>query len=119
MSDAAVFSAEDGKQAAIRMLKAKRNMAFAVPGVLIAYLLYVFFAFDVPGLVDRARMDNAALLVADSYSHKIHVTRDGRNNGDIRYAIEGETKGAFPPGERPSWVSGDATDPVIALAPGG
>jgi phosphonate transport system permease protein len=118
MSDAAVYSAEDAKRAAIRMLRGKRNMAIAIPAVLVGYLLYVFFAFDVPGLVERARMDNAALLVADSYSHKIHVTRDGRNNGDIRFAIEGETKGAFPPGEKPSWVSGDAADTRIDLGNG-
>lgn len=118
MADAAVYSAEDGKQAAIRMLRGKRNMAIAVPALLVGYLLYVFFAFDVPGLVERARMDNAALLVADSYSHKIHVTRDGRNGGDVRFAIEGETKGAFPPGEMPAWVNveGDAT--VIDLGGG-
>lgn len=117
MSDA-TYSAADGKAAAIRMLRGKRNMAVALPGMLVAYLLYVFFAFDVPGLVDRARMDNAALLVADSYSHKIHVTRDGRNNGDIRYAIEGEAKGAYPPGQKPTWVTGDETQAVIDLGDG-
>jgi phosphonate transport system permease protein len=118
MSDAATYSAEDAKAAAIRLLRNKRNMSVALPGLLVAYLLYVFFAFDVPGLVERARMDNAALLVADSYSHKIHVTRDGRNDGDIRFAIEGETKGAYPPGTRPAWVSGDAQDTVIDLGSG-
>jgi phosphonate transport system permease protein len=114
MSDA-TYSAADARTAAIAMLRGKRNFAIGLPAVLMAYLLYVFFAFDVPGLLDRARMDNASLLVADSYSHKIHVTRDGRNNGDIRFAIEGETKGAYPPGEMPFWVSGDQTDMVIDL----
>ncbi len=118
MSDAAMQPAADNREATFRMLRTKRNVAIGLPTLLVAYLLYVFFAFDVPGLVDRARMDNAALLVADSYSHKIHVTRDGRNNGDIRYAIEGEAKGAWPPGEKPVWVTGDETQAVIDLGGG-
>jgi phosphonate transport system permease protein len=52
-----------------------------VPAVILAYLIYIFFAFDMPGLAERARMDNAAILVADSYSYKTHVTRDNRSAG--------------------------------------
>ncbi|MDZ7908114.1 MAG: phosphonate ABC transporter, permease protein PhnE [Gemmobacter sp.] len=88
----------------------KRMVAFAVPAVILAYLVYVFFAFDIPGLAQRARMDNAAILLADFWSHKTHVTRDNRS-GDLTVAIEGEAKGTYPAGMLPDWVAvtGDVT----------
>jgi phosphonate transport system permease protein len=108
-------AAIDARAAAFGAIRSRRNIAIALPCLLAAYLLYVFFAFDVAGLAGRARLDNAALLVADSYSHKVHVTRESRNGGAVRYAIEGENKGAWPQGERPDWVSGDETETVIDL----
>ena len=41
------------------MFRKKRLMAFAVPAVILAYLVYIFFAFDMPGIAGRAKMDNA------------------------------------------------------------
>lgn len=88
----------------------RRMVAFAVPAVILAYLTYVFFAFDLPGLAARARMDNAGILLADFWSHKTHVTRDNRS-GTLTVAIEGEAKGTYPAGMLPAWVSvqGDVT----------
>ncbi|MDP2083382.1 MAG: phosphonate ABC transporter, permease protein PhnE [Pseudotabrizicola sp.] len=88
----------------------KRLMAFAVPGVILLYLLYTAVAFDLAGLAQRARMDNAAILLSDFWTHKTHITRDNRN-GAVSAAIEGESKGAYPPGEFPYWVTiaGDVT----------
>jgi phosphonate transport system permease protein len=87
-----------------RLFARKRLVSFGIPGVILAYLLYVFFAFDVPGLVQRANMDNARILIADSYSYKTHVTQDTRS-GQIRVAIEGETKGVYPDELLPDWVA--------------
>jgi phosphonate transport system permease protein len=55
-------------------------------------------------------MDNAAILLSDFWSHKTHVTRDNRS-GTLTVAIEGESKGTYPPGMLPDWVtvSGDVT----------
>lgn len=86
------------------MFRRKRLTAFAVPAVVLAYLVYVFFAFDVPALADRARMDNARILLSDFISHKTHVTRDNRSD-TLSIAIEGEVKGTYPDGMRPDWVS--------------
>ena len=94
------------KDAADRAFARKRLIAFAVPAVILCYLVYVFFAFNVGGLIARANWDNAVTLASDSWSHKVHVTRDNRS-GEISYAVEGERKGAYPEGERPEWVSGD------------
>ncbi|TGD67211.1 phosphonate ABC transporter, permease protein PhnE [Tabrizicola sp. WMC-M-20] len=88
----------------------KRLMAFAVPGVILLYLLYTAVAFDLAGLAQRARMDNAAILLSDFWSHKTHVTRDNRT-GEVSAAVEGESKGAYPTGTYPDWVTvaGDVT----------
>lgn len=102
MSDAtatAILKAE-----ADQIFTRKRLIGFAIPAGILAYLAYIFFAFDIPGLYERARMDNARALVADSYSYKTHVTRDNRS-GDVTVAIEGERKGTYPQGTAPGWVS--------------
>lgn len=81
----------------------KRVLAFGLPAMVLAYLVYVFFAFDVPGLAERANLQNGKTLVRDSYSYKTHVTRDNRT-GQMTYAIEGERKGTYPEGAHPDWV---------------
>ena len=81
----------------------KRRLAFAIPLIILAYLTYAFFAFDLPGLAARARMDNAVILLSDFWSHKTHVTRDNRTD-EVVVAIEGESKGTYPEGMLPDWV---------------
>ncbi len=81
----------------------KRLMAFGVPGVILAYLVYVFFAFDVPGLAERARLDNAAILVSDAVSYKTHVTRDNRS-GEVQVSIEGSRRLVHSEATLPGWV---------------
>lgn len=87
-----------------RRFDRKRRMALAVPAAIIAYLVYAAISFDIAGLVNRARFDNASILLSDFWSHKTHVTRDNRN-GKLTVAIEGESKGTYPEGMLPDWVS--------------
>ena len=93
------------------LFRRKRLIGFGIPAVVLAYLVYIFFAFDLPGLAGRANWDNAVTLASDSWSHKVHVTRDNRS-GDISYSVEGERKGSYPEGQRPDWVSGDAVTTI-------
>ncbi len=93
---------------ATRAFGRKKWRAFAFPTVILAYLTFIFFAFDMPGLSERAKLENAKTLVADSYSYKTHVARDNRS-GDIDIAIEGERKGRYEAGTSPSWVTLGAT----------
>lgn len=111
------FTADTARARAHAVIARKRQLALAVPVLVLAYLVYVFFAFDVAGLANRARLDNARILVADSYSHKVHVTRDARANR-MEYAVEGEAKGRYPQGTRPDWVTGTMDDTVIDLGGG-
>ena len=91
-------------EATRRSFRIRRWRAFAAPAVVLAYLTYVFFAFDLPGLAARARLDNAAILLADFWSYKTHVTRDNRSDR-VTVAVEGEAKGRYPEGRLPDWVT--------------
>ena len=86
-----------------RSFDRKRRIAFAVPAAIIAYLIYAAISFDLAGLAQRARFDNAAILLSDFWSHKTHVTRDNRTD-EVVVAIEGESKGTYPEGMLPDWV---------------
>ncbi|MEL7098844.1 MAG: phosphonate ABC transporter, permease protein PhnE [Pseudomonadota bacterium] len=104
------------KASADRLFQRKRLFALAFPAVILAYFVYIFFAFDIAGLSQRANWDNAVTLASDSWSHKVHVTRNNRD-GTVSYAVEGERKGSYPEGQRPAWVSGEEVI-TIDLGPG-
>jgi phosphonate transport system permease protein len=97
-------------------LARRRLVAFAVPVGIILYLIYAAISFDVASLVQRARMDNAAILLSDFWSHKTHVTRDNRT-GEVSVVIEGETRGTYPPDRLPDWVT--VTDGLTTVDLGG
>lgn len=97
-------AAQDVLRTVQALLRRKRMIAFGVPTAILAYFVYIFFSFDILGLAERARMDNARILLSDFVSYKTHVTRDNRN-GDLRIAIEGEAKGEYPEGMLPEWVT--------------
>lgn len=120
MSSAVLVSGPGGAdmRPALRALfRRKRLLSMGLPALALAYLAYTFFAFDIPGLADRARLDNAAILVADTYSYKTHVIRDNRQ-GAFSIAIEGETRGAYPPGAAPDWVTLGQDSALVRLPRG-
>lgn len=114
---ATVSAPPDVRAAVGRLLARKRRLAFVVPGIILAYFAYIFVSFDVAGLADRARMDNARILLSDFWSYKTHVTRDNRS-GEVVVAIEGETKGTYPDGMVPDWVVMDGGTTTIDLGAG-
>ena len=105
------------REAVTRMFARKRMVAFGLPAVVLAYLVYIFFAFDIAGLAGRAKTENAAILVSDFVSYKTHVTRDNRN-GAISYAIEGENKGTYPEGRHPDFVTEEPGRVTVDLGEG-
>jgi len=111
MADVALYAQAD------RLFVRKRVLSFAIPAAVLAYLVYIFFAFDLPGLASRARWDNGATLLADTWSYKVHVTRDNRSD-TVALSVEGERRGTYPEGLVPEWVAlrGDTT--VIDLGGG-
>lgn len=114
--DAIPMDTRDIKSDMRALFQRKRMVNFGLPILVLFYLVYVFFAFEVPALWAKADMENAKTLVSDSYSYKTHVTRDNRN-GAVSVAIEGERKGAYAEGTSPEWVRlGETT--VIDLEDG-
>lgn len=113
----AEYSAGTARASSHALFARKRRIALSVPVILLAYLTYIFFAFDLPGLAERANMNNARILIADSYSHKVHITRDARA-GRMEYSFEGEAKGRYPDGMSPNWVTGDFDTKIIDLGGG-
>ncbi len=95
----------------------KRRFAVGIPLIILAYLIYAAISFDLAGLAQRARFDNAAILLSDFWSHKTHVTRDNRT-GAVEVAIEGENKGTYLPGMLPDWVRIDGSTTIIDLGTG-
>jgi len=129
MTDAAVQVGKPGAGAAVAEIKAladrrfgtKRLVAFGAPGLILAYFVYIFFAFDIPGLYQRAQADNAVALVSDMVSYKTHVTRSNRGEGSYEVAIEGERKGSYTrdrPDDLPDWVTFEDDDARIDLDDG-
>ncbi len=78
----------------------RRRVAMAVPVLILVYLIYAAVAFDVPGVVARARMDNAAILLSDFWSYKVQVTRDNKS-GAVISTVEGDARYAV----QPDWVT--------------
>ncbi len=111
MADAAVHASVAAD------FRRRRLTALAVPALPLAYFAYIFVAFDVAGLAQRIRLDNAAILAGDFWSYKTHVSRDNRT-GEVEISIEGEKKGTYPPGDRPEWVRQEGGVTVIDLGGG-
>ena len=99
------------------LFRRKQIVAFAVPVLLLAYLIYIFFAFDIGGVAQRARLDNAVTLASDSWSYKTHVTRSHRTD-EFKVAIEGERKGTYPADMIPNWIAVSDAETVIDLGDG-
>ncbi|MDP3898868.1 MAG: phosphonate ABC transporter, permease protein PhnE [Mesorhizobium sp.] len=108
------FDLSTAKAQAVRMLERKRLIAFGVPAIVLVYLVYIFFSFDVPGLAERARLDNVRILLSDTYSHKTHVERDSRTD-KVTVAIERENKGTYAADAWPDWVKRDGASTMIDL----
>lgn len=104
-------------QTLLRSFRRRRLAALSVPAAILLYLGYIFVAFDIAGLAQRARMDNAAILLGDFWTHKVHVTRDNRT-GAVQSAIEGEAKGRYPAGTHPDWVTVTGSTTTIDLGQG-
>jgi len=117
MTSISLDAAETRRDSATRLIARKRRAALAVPVVILIYFVYVFVAYDFAGVIAGARGDNAATLVADSYSYKTHVTRQ-TDEAEVTYAIEGEAKGRFPAGVHPDWVTPGATETLVDLGDG-
>ncbi|CAM3054366.1 phosphonate ABC transporter, permease protein PhnE [Paracoccus nototheniae] len=101
----------------IRLMDRKRRLALAVPALILAYLVYAAMAFDLAGLAQRARLDNAAVLMADMVTHKVHVTRDNRRE-TLSVSVEGSNRATYPADRLPDWIDAGGAITRIDLGAG-
>ena len=107
----------DLRAEAAALFRRKRMISIGMPLLVLTYFVYIFVSFDIAGIAERARPDNARILLSDTYSFKTHVTRNNRS-GDFTVAIEGESKGTYAPGVAPDWVSLNGDDADVRLDDG-
>jgi phosphonate transport system permease protein len=106
------------RDAAHALVRRRLLWSFAIPAAVLGYLVYAWFAFDVPGLFARANPERMGLLAVDSAYHKIHVEEHLRR-GTFTIAVEGERNATWPEGEGPDWVSlGGAGRATVDLGEG-
>lgn len=98
-------------------IRRKQKIALAIPAIVIAYFIYVFFAFDIAGLVERARPENASLIMKDMVSYKTHFQRDNRGDA-FSTAIEGESKGNYINADEPDWITIDGDNAQVDMPNG-
>lgn len=89
-------------------------LSVGLPIVTLAYLVYAAIAFDVAGVAQRMRWDNAQILLSDFVSYKVHVTRP--TGGTVGATIDGNARDTFP--HLPDWISRQGDSTVIDLGGG-
>ncbi len=104
---------------AVVFSKIRRRSLLTIGGpfLILAYFIYTWFAFDVPGLLERSRPDRAVILATDAVAYKVHVTKDLRRGG-LEVAIEGERTATYAQGRTPDWVVADGDNAVVDLGEG-
>lgn len=82
----------------------RRNSLITLTGAaaMVIYLCYIFFSFDVGGLISKAQPGRALLLATDAVAHKVHVTRNLRGTKSLSVAVEGERTATYD--TPPDWV---------------
>lgn len=98
-----------------RTLRRTTRIGFAMLALVLVYLTYTWFAFDVPALIKSAKPERAALLATDAVAHKVHVTRMLRR-GTTAIAIEGERTATYQ--TPPDWVAVDGEKLTVDLEDG-
>ncbi|MES2666523.1 MAG: phosphonate ABC transporter, permease protein PhnE [Pseudomonadota bacterium] len=120
MTDATAFATARQtvqRQIVQRQIRTRRLTGLAIPVLIVAYLIYLVFSFDIPGLAARARMDNARILLSDFVAYKTHVTRDNRSDA-VTVSIEGDAKATYLPSQYPAWVQTGGGITTIDLGQG-
>jgi phosphonate transport system permease protein len=89
----------------------RRNSLVIIMATVLAavYLIYIFFSFDIGGLIAKSNPQRAALLATDAVAYKVHVTKYLRGKPEMVVAVEGERTATYE--QPPEWVrqSGELT----------
>ena len=100
------------------VLKTSRRASFVPIATLIgvfAYLVYAWFAFNIPELIEKARLDRGQILAVDTVAYKYNVTRNNRN-GSVQVDVESARDTIYE--EPPAWIQRGETRTEVDLADG-
>jgi phosphonate transport system permease protein len=103
--------------AVMAMVRKRAMYTIGVPLMLLAYLVYTWFAFGVPELLSKAQPERAVILATDSVAHKVHVTKNLRRD-QLEVAIEGERTATYAIEDAPDWVTVNGSDALVDLGEG-
>ncbi|MDD7908348.1 phosphonate ABC transporter, permease protein PhnE [Pseudovibrio exalbescens] len=96
----------------------KRILGPAITVGILGYLVICFFAFDVMGVMQKARMDMAQLYALDSYAHKDHAKFTFRKPEEgFELSLEGTRRARYE--TPPAWFQSNGAESTIDLAEDG
>ncbi|MCW1920348.1 phosphonate ABC transporter, permease protein PhnE [Rhodobacter sp. KR11] len=87
--------------ATLTQFRRRARISLALPALVLVYLFYAGWAFQLGDLAAKMRWDNAQILLGDFVSYKVHVIRDNRS-GAITANIDGDARDAFA--TLPDWA---------------
>ena len=93
------------RQAVEKSVRKQRFWFFTGLTLILAYLAFSWFQFDIGGIKDKWRPDRAALFVLDTYANKDHVTMHWSEPDDVKVTFEGGHRHVYQ--ENPEWFSDD------------
>jgi phosphonate transport system permease protein len=79
------------------------------------YLAYAWFAFDIPNLIEKAKLERGAILAVDTVAYKYHVNRYAKD-GNVVVTIERQRDTTFD--TPPDWVQVDGRASTVDLGDG-
>ncbi len=93
----------------------KKRLLGPVFAALVAlYLVVCFFAFDVLGVMNKARGDMAQLFALDSYAHKVHAKYQfKRDEQGFVVSLEGNRRAIYK--VPPEWIGHSKSQTIISL----
>ncbi|MFS8181912.1 phosphonate ABC transporter, permease protein PhnE [Pseudovibrio denitrificans] len=92
----------------------KRLLGPGLSLLVVVYLVICFFAFGVPGVIEKARGDMAQLFALDAYAHKVHAKYQFKK-ADQRFVVslEGNRRSIYK--EQPNWIAQSGGQTTIDL----
>ncbi len=102
----------------VLLAQSRRQFHFQLGALLlvIGYLIFALFAFNVPELISNMRPERGVLLATDSFAHKYHVVKRFRT-GEVEVSLEG-TRDHVYRDSLPEWVTSDGQDFDVDLGDG-
>ncbi|MES0867906.1 phosphonate ABC transporter, permease protein PhnE [Pseudovibrio sp. SCP19] len=82
----------------------KRLLGPGLSLLVVVYLVICFFAFGVPGVIEKARGDMAQLFALDAYAHKVHAKYQFKKaDQGFVVSLEGNRRSIYK--EQPNWIA--------------